>query len=60
VFNAANEVAVARFLRGDITFLQIEAVVERALSRHQRVADPDLGAILEADAWARESASQSV
>lgn len=57
VFNAANEVAVARFLRGDITFLEIERVIERTLERHQAVLIPDLDDIVEADRWARETAS---
>ncbi len=33
VLNAANEVAVERFLRGDLGFLTISSVVERALAR---------------------------
>jgi 1-deoxy-D-xylulose-5-phosphate reductoisomerase len=57
VFNAANEVAVARFLAGEIDFLAIEEVIARAVDRHERVADPDLEAILAADAWARSSAA---
>ncbi|MFC0214374.1 1-deoxy-D-xylulose-5-phosphate reductoisomerase [Paenibacillus chartarius] len=59
VFNAANEAAVARFLRGEISFLQIEELVERALERHAAIFNPGLEAILEADAWARGEASQS-
>ncbi len=56
VFNAANEVAVARFLRGDIPFLAIEDIIERVLSRHEAVRSPDLGTILETDGWARGAA----
>lgn len=56
VYNAANEVAVARFLRGDITFLEIERVIERTLERHQPSRRPELGEIVEADRWAREMA----
>ncbi|USB32061.1 1-deoxy-D-xylulose-5-phosphate reductoisomerase [Paenibacillus sp. YPG26] len=57
VFNAANEVAVARFLNREISFLKIESVIEETLSRHKVVASPDLEAIHEADRWARETAS---
>ncbi len=32
VLNAANEIAVARFLRGEITFLDISTVAEKALA----------------------------
>ncbi|HZG58329.1 1-deoxy-D-xylulose-5-phosphate reductoisomerase [Paenibacillus sp.] len=56
VFNAANEVAVARFLAEEIPFLAIERIVETTLEKHDPVADPDLGAIREADAWARSEA----
>lgn len=56
VFNAANETAVARFLRGEISFLEIEAVIERTIGRHQPILSPDLDAIVEADRWAREAA----
>lgn len=60
VYNAANEMAVARFLRGDITFLEIERVVERTLERHQPIRHPELDAIVEADRWARETAGLPV
>ncbi|MBO8162491.1 MAG: 1-deoxy-D-xylulose-5-phosphate reductoisomerase [Brevibacillus sp.] len=56
VLNAANEVAVARFLRGEIPFLAIEQIVERVCAAHRVQADPDLEAILEADGWARREA----
>ncbi|TVX97629.1 1-deoxy-D-xylulose-5-phosphate reductoisomerase [Cohnella terricola] len=57
VFNAANEVAVARFLRGEISFLAIEDTIEMALSKHSSVPSPTLEAILEADDWARTEAA---
>ncbi|ALS27584.1 1-deoxy-D-xylulose 5-phosphate reductoisomerase [Paenibacillus sp. 32O-W] len=56
VFNAANEVAVARFLRGEIPFLSIERIVEAVLERHTAVENPGLGEIAEADEWARKAA----
>lgn len=57
VLNAANEVAVARFLRGEIHFLAIEQIVKTVCDRHQPTADPDLEAIWEADRWGREQAT---
>jgi 1-deoxy-D-xylulose-5-phosphate reductoisomerase len=57
VFNAANEIAVARFLRGEITFLQIEEIIESVLSKHEKVVAPSLEQILEVDAWARRAAN---
>lgn len=56
VFNASNEVAVARFLRGEISFLAIEETIERTLAKHVSLPSPSLEAILETDAWARREA----
>ncbi|WP_334072953.1 MULTISPECIES: 1-deoxy-D-xylulose-5-phosphate reductoisomerase [Paenibacillus] len=56
VYNAANEVAVARFLNKEIPFLQIEHIIETVLSRHEVQAEPGLEVIKEADRWAREIA----
>jgi 1-deoxy-D-xylulose-5-phosphate reductoisomerase len=53
VLNAANEVAVQRFLRDEIAFLDIPRTVEKALLAHTVVAAPTLEDILAADAWAR-------
>ena len=53
VYNAANEQAVAAFLAGRIGFLDIVEVVERVLDEHGGVAAPDLGAVLDAERWAR-------
>ncbi|MGI2293079.1 1-deoxy-D-xylulose-5-phosphate reductoisomerase [Paenibacillus sp. GXUN7292] len=58
VFNAANEVAVARFLREEISFLDIERVLETVISRHEAVDLPDVQSIAEVDLWARRLASE--
>ncbi|TDF98193.1 1-deoxy-D-xylulose-5-phosphate reductoisomerase [Paenibacillus piri] len=58
VFNAANEAAVARFLNGEITFLQIETIIASVLERHERIVNPDLEQIMEADVWARQIAQK--
>jgi 1-deoxy-D-xylulose-5-phosphate reductoisomerase len=47
-FNAANEVAVARFVQEKIKFTDIFATVERTMSAHRTVAHSPLDAILEA------------
>ncbi|KPC76693.1 1-deoxy-D-xylulose 5-phosphate reductoisomerase [Thermoactinomyces vulgaris] len=57
VLNAANEVAVAAFLKGNCSFLMIEEVLERALNAHTLVSCPSLEEIDEADMWARQFAS---
>ncbi|QHW30032.1 1-deoxy-D-xylulose-5-phosphate reductoisomerase [Paenibacillus rhizovicinus] len=57
VFNAANETAVARFLAGEISFLEIETIIATVLERHEIVEVPDVTAIAEVDAWARRTAA---
>jgi len=45
VLNAANEAAVALFLKGKISFLDIERVIERALDSHNKIEKPNLETI---------------
>jgi 1-deoxy-D-xylulose-5-phosphate reductoisomerase len=59
VLNAANEVAVERFVNREISFLEISATVARVMDRHELAAHPTLEEILAADAWAREEARKS-
>lgn len=59
VFNAANEVAVERFLNGEISFLAIESLIEDVLSRHTPQSNPDLEELFAVDRWAREIARRS-
>ena len=47
--NAANEYAVARFLKKDIAFLQIYDMIEYAMSKHPVIKHPDLSQILETE-----------
>ncbi len=49
VMNAANEAAVAAFLDGKIKFLQIEDLIEKALTAHQSIKNPSLETIQEID-----------
>ena len=58
VANAANEVAVARFLDGDIAFLDIPRVIEAAMHAHTPRLYDDVGDLLDADAWARSLAAE--
>jgi 1-deoxy-D-xylulose-5-phosphate reductoisomerase len=58
VLNAANEIAVATFLKGRCSFLTIWQTVERVMKEHSSVAAPDLPAILQADSWARLRAAE--
>lgn len=54
ILNGANEAAVARFLNGEIAFLDIARLVETALETIKVVQQPTLNDIFAADAAARE------
>ncbi|MEO7984939.1 MAG: 1-deoxy-D-xylulose-5-phosphate reductoisomerase [Gemmatimonadales bacterium] len=60
VFNAANEVAVAAFLGGAIPFGRISEVIEGVLDAHVSAPATGLGAVREADRWARARAGELV
>ena len=49
VFNAANEKAVALFLRKKIGFLDIYRIIRDAMDAHEVIADPQLEEILETE-----------
>jgi 1-deoxy-D-xylulose-5-phosphate reductoisomerase len=56
VLNAANEIAVQKFLDGKTTFSGVGRLVESVMAQHRIRTKPDLNDILEADAWARKVA----
>jgi 1-deoxy-D-xylulose-5-phosphate reductoisomerase len=60
VLNAANEAAVASFLHGEIGFLDIAALVERALDEVPAEPLASLGQLEEADARARAAVRDAV
>jgi 1-deoxy-D-xylulose-5-phosphate reductoisomerase len=60
ILNAANEVAVAAFLAGQIGFLRIAAIVEDTLQRYAPAAPASLDDVLAVDAEARRLAGERV
>lgn len=56
VLNAANEVAVAAFLSGQIAFTRIAAMVEAVLARYAPAAPTTLAEVIAVDAAARDHA----
>jgi 1-deoxy-D-xylulose-5-phosphate reductoisomerase len=60
VMNAANEVAVAAFLKGDISFNAIPETIGRVMNAHIPVSDPDLEELLAAGEWATVQARSLV
>ena len=57
VLNAANEVAVARFLEGDLPFPAITETVAEVMDRTEFTPVTDLESIRSADQAAREEAT---
>lgn len=55
VFNAANEEAVAHFMKDEIEFLDIYDLIEGAMDAHRTIREPSLEQILETEKEARES-----
>jgi 1-deoxy-D-xylulose-5-phosphate reductoisomerase len=53
VLNAANEVAVARFLEGRIAFTAIPQVIERTMTAHTPAEVTTLAQVRAVDEWAR-------
>ena len=58
ILNAANEVAVARFLKDDIEFLDLPRVVEHVLGHVTLQTKPTLDDLIAADADARRVAAE--
>jgi len=54
VLNAANEVAVDKFLKKEINFLDIAKIIEATMEKHELIKNPSLSDILDVDQWARK------
>ncbi len=51
VFNAANEKAVAMFLKKEISYMDIEKIIDRCMQEHTLIDHPSLEDILETEQW---------
>lgn len=60
VLTAANDIAVAAFLSGELPFWRIADVVEKTLSGHKSRNHSSLEEILAVDGWARSRAHEFV
>ena len=58
VMNAANEIAVAKFLNNEIGFLDIPLIIRKTLDAHTFKDNISLDDVLKYDKWAREYSSQ--
>lgn len=55
IYNAANELAVSKFLNEEIRFLDIPELIEMAMNNHKVIDNPSLEQILESEKEAYES-----
>jgi 1-deoxy-D-xylulose-5-phosphate reductoisomerase len=60
VMNAANEVAVAAFLEGQISFNTISRVIEDTMGAHGAVSLVTVEDVLHVDQWGRRKASELI
>lgn len=60
VLNAANEKAVDAFLNDQLKFIDIAKVIEKILSQHKIISNPNLNEILEIDNWARAKTQEYI
>ncbi|MCP4177949.1 MAG: 1-deoxy-D-xylulose-5-phosphate reductoisomerase [bacterium] len=60
VMNAANEIAVERFSRGEISLLNIWDIIKKVMSFHEVINNPSLEEIISADNWAKQEAYELV
>lgn len=60
VLNAANELAVARFLEKKIGYLDITDLIADCMECHRFIEDPDLAQILETEQWAHEEVERRI
>jgi 1-deoxy-D-xylulose-5-phosphate reductoisomerase len=58
VLNAANEAAVAGFLRGELKFTDIVPACRSVLSAHHHDPRPSLDELVRLDRWAREEVTR--
>jgi 1-deoxy-D-xylulose-5-phosphate reductoisomerase len=54
VYNFANEVAVEKFRKGEISFIGIAVFIEKVMSAYKNLEQPSLDAILEVKRWTNE------
>lgn len=58
VLNAANESAVAAFLRRELSFTDIAMASREILEQHEFIANPNLEQLMACDQWARQELSR--
>ena len=60
IYNAANELAVSKFLNEEIRFLDIPELIETSMNNHKVIDNPSLEQILESEKEAYESVNRAL
>lgn len=60
VLNAANEIAVAAFLKRQIKFTEIINIIKKVMSMHSKQQISSIECIIETDKWARATAESLI
>ncbi len=60
IYNAANELAVSKFLNEEIRFLDIPELIETAMNNHKVIDNPSLEQILDSEKEAYESVNREL
>lgn len=60
IYNAANELAVSKFLNEEIRFLDIPELIETAMNNHKVIDNPSLEQILDSEQEAYESVNRAL
>ena len=60
ILNAANEVAVKGFLKGEISFSNIPVIIDKALEKIENHSSPNLETIIECDKITRKFAEELI
>jgi len=58
VLNAANEVAVQKFLKKEISYLQITQLIEKVMHKHKNINEPQPSELFAVDRWSRKVARE--
>lgn len=58
VLNAANEIAVAAFLKGSIGFMDIPRIIKNTMENHKVIHNYSIDELLAADSWGRSYAAK--
>jgi 1-deoxy-D-xylulose-5-phosphate reductoisomerase len=58
ILNASNEIAVSKFLKGCINFMQIPEMIKESLDKIENHKSPDIDTIIECDRQTREFAEK--